>query len=101
MKMSSYARKVIQATCFSVIFGLALLALISLCSCGTLCTPTNIAVPVLVDLPDFPARPELQIKMLKEGDTADKALAAAGADINMLLGREAQWQEFLLKYKAH
>ena len=69
--------------------------------CSTLCTPTNIAVPVLVDLPDFPVRPELQIKMLKEGDTADKALAAAGADINMLLGREAQWQEFLLKYKAH
>jgi len=68
--------------------------------CGTLCTPTNIAVPVLVDLPDFPARPELQIKMLKEGDTADQALSACGQDINMLLGREAQWQEFLLKYKA-
>jgi hypothetical protein len=72
-----------------------------LAGCSTICTPTNIAVPVLVDLPDFPARPELQIKMLKEGDTADKALAAAGADINMLLGREAQWKEFLLKYKAH
>jgi hypothetical protein len=71
-----------------------------LSACGTLCTPTNIAVPVLVDLPDFPARPELQIKMLKEGATADDALAACGMDINMLLGREAQWKEFLLKYKA-
>jgi len=68
--------------------------------CSTLCTPTNIAVPVLVNLPEFPVRPALQIKMLKEGATADDALAACGMDINMLLGREAQWKEFLLKYKA-
>lgn len=72
----------------------------ALSACGTICTPTNIAVPVLVDLPDFPARPELKIKLLVPGDTADKALSACGEDINMLLGREAQWKEFLLKYKA-
>jgi hypothetical protein len=71
-----------------------------LSACGTVCTPVNIPVPVMVDLPDFPPRPELQIKSLKEGVTADQVLAACGADINMLLGREAQWQEFLLKYKA-
>jgi hypothetical protein len=100
MRLSDYTKRLIVAIYFTTLLILTCLFLVSMSACGTLCTPTNIAVPVLVDLPDFPARPELQIKLLVPGDTADKALSACGADINMLLGREAQWEEFLKQYKT-